>query len=260
MKAVVAVIKSLFFAIKLPLAYQMAVSYPLPPPTTLIGALACSYSKIHDIQTSWEGDGFIEDCVRYVLDSLRLVTVKPLSPIWRKSFLLSRLRVLEKSTSKVEGKRLSDAMTREYFGGRLALVYVFNDEKFATDAYKALYLVERVGDTESLVSVESVQFAEVEPLKSSSEEVDTYFPLRSVRFESLRGRFQLYDMHPMEFAAKVKREVKDVQELETYVLPLSEAEKSILWPATVKAEVADGYCFMKIRSSNFDATAIGEEL
>ena len=260
MRAVVAALKVPFFSIKLPVAYQAAPSYPLPPPTTLIGALAKSYALAFGCGNGKSGDEYVEECIRRVLKQTVLATVKPLSPIWSGSFLLSRLNVLEAPGEVQErvaqGKRIKDAMVRDYFGGTLALVYLFKEDSFAEEAAKALYLLERLGDTESLTSLHWVALAEVEDLESEEGEVDTYFSVKCVETDRIRGSFIAYNMHPMGAAVKVRRKLEDLGEVETYILPLSEVRRGLLMPGKVRVSVRRGCRILRVKAEGFEAAVV----
>lgn len=252
MRAVVAVVRAPFYSIGVPVSYQAAISYPLPPPTTLVGALTFTMSMRGALVGTGDGDAYIESCVKEVLKLVKWVTVKPLSIIRRENYILSRFRTLEPEDreSEMGGKLKRDAMVREYYGGTLALIYLLaeNRTQMVKKVEAALYILERLGDTESLVSVEGVCSARVEPLPEGEHYVDTYFPLKYVKPDSLRGSVLLYDMHPVESSLKVKRSLRDLRELEPFALPLRETGKGILSPTKVRVQPAEGCRLLRIEA------------
>lgn len=250
MRAVVAVIRAPFYSIRVPVSYQAAISYPLPPPTTLLGSLAFAMSTTGVLVGTGDRDVYVESCVKEVFKLIRWVTVKPLSVIKRESYILSRLRTLEPNRRKSgTGEKPTDAMVREYYGGTLAIIYLLTENRAdrVKEVESSLYAVERLGDTESLISVDGVCSALVEPLPEGDYHVDTYFPLKYAKPDSLRGSILLYDMHPMEFSLKVKRNLEDMKELEPYALPLKETGKGILSPTKVRVQPAEGCRLLKVK-------------
>lgn len=161
MKAFVVSLNFPIFSLKLPLAFQVADTSLLPSPSSLRGALAKTLAYFHP----FSGNDFQEAVEQWMLrveEFVPYVTVKPESEIMKGSVILSRLRTLEQRGR--EDPR--DAMRRGItFIHCVKACYVINEEKAkkvlgedALDQIKeALWLIDRVGDTESLSNVYSVE-------------------------------------------------------------------------------------------------------
>jgi len=138
-------------------SYQVAVSVLVPLPSTVVGAVGAVLGRMGYCR----GDECLKEARRRIRLARAVAPTAAKSPV-----VLRRLRgVLEEGklpdsvkdiTRDVAG--LSDAMTREYvFAWRLALILEGDVKR------EHLYLIDRLGDSESLVSV--VDVAEVEPVE-----------------------------------------------------------------------------------------------
>jgi len=259
MKAIVAIVRAPHFSVRRPVSYQAAVALPLPQPSTIVGALAFSLSVKQGLGSGYS-DSYVEECLKATLERLVRVAVKPLTPISRGALTLSRMRTLEIKSEEVEqkirrGERISDAMIREYFYGRLGLIYVFKDDEDASKALEALYLVERLGDTESCVYICEVFEGRLEAVGRRGL-IDTYTP-RDWLEKILKGSFSLTLMCPEGLAIKVKRIGENLKEVMVeYVLPLYEEKENILYPTFYEAEVKEGFGIWRVISNDFEASLV----
>jgi len=161
MKAFIVSLSFPIFSLKLPLAFQVADTSLLPSPSSLRGALAKNLAYFHP----FSGNDFqeaVEEWILRVEEFVPYVTVKPESEIIKGSVILSRSRTLEQRGR--EDPR--DAMRRGVvFIHSVRACYVIDEEKAkkalgedALDQIKeALWLIDRVGDTESISNVSSVE-------------------------------------------------------------------------------------------------------
>jgi len=268
MRAIVAQVRTPAFSVRQPHVYQVAVSFPLPPPSTLVGFLAFAVAQggLPGVAGGLMGDEYIEKLSNYVLSYIVRAVATPIKPLARRSVVLSRIRALEESSEKVarqieRGKRISDAMIREYYHGTLGLIYVLKDDDYFVDeAIKSLYLAERIGDTESLVSVVRVEEAKLERLDREGY-VDTYTPLSLI--ESFDGdTFSLIKMQREELAGKVKRTQRDLEKYsEKYIVPLAEKkigrEEHVLLERTkVKVKVKEGFYIWRVKTGDFNVHVV----
>jgi len=162
--------------------YQVSTSYPFIPPSTLIGALGEGLGILGYCEPS--------DCLNYAKKLVRkarevfLSDVKiSVSPV-----ILKRARgVLENESlpgSFNEITKYNDALVREY-------TYSFNRQVLfgmvdGVDVVKkALYNIQRLGDTESMVSVEDVKEVEVE--KCDKHEVNVVSDIKNAT-----GRYLIF--------------------------------------------------------------------
>ncbi len=170
-KVIVARFRVAFFSIRHELAYQVAYSYPLPPPSTLLGALAkaLGYSTNCGTRCLGEARKYVSKIRAGVIDDQKLLK----SPV-----VLVRVRkVLEdkRLPSNVnEFPRFRDAMLREYvFASKSLPILVIPKSEDSLNIIKAILpLVDRIGDSESLVTVESLQVVEAKPCNSETKTVN----------------------------------------------------------------------------------------
>ncbi|MEM4863337.1 MAG: type I-A CRISPR-associated protein Cas5a [Candidatus Nezhaarchaeales archaeon] len=169
-KVIVARFRVAFFSIRHELAYQVAYSYPLPPPSTLLGAFAkaLGYSINCKTRCPEEARKHVSKIRAGVSDDQKLLK----SPI-----VLVRVRkVLEnrRLPSNVnELPKFKDAMLRDYvFAFKSLCILVIPKSEDSLDTIKStLFLIDRMGDSESLVTVESLKIVEAKPCDSRAVNV-----------------------------------------------------------------------------------------
>jgi len=209
MEALVALLRFPFYSIARR-SYQIRPSLLLPSPSALKGALAKGIILLREDKGE-KLDEIAEKTLKELNSKLLYVGAKPYRSIVVKSpILLKRLRNLESSSDPEK----SDAMRREYtFAREILAIYVFREltEEEKTLYLKAAYLIDQLGDTESLGSVVAVQWVEV---KKGTLQLNTYLPLSKIRI-SVSGIIDAMLESP-----SFTKEEKEVP----YVLPLSERE------------------------------------
>ena len=158
MRALVLSIRVPFFSIKLPEAYQVAASYDFLMPSTLFGALCASLCVLN---------GWKEEECKEKLKGTKVRELYPRKVVLASKFpvILRRVRgVLEEGrlpSSLDEATGFFDAMVREY-------VFTLDERKaiIVTDRLdevkEAAWLISRIGDSESLLSVTNVEEVELE--------------------------------------------------------------------------------------------------
>ena len=189
-------------------SFQVRTSLLLPPPSTLKGALAKGVILLKGIKGDTL-DEIAEATIKELEKKLIYVGAKPYRSVIVKSpVLLKRLRNLE-DPKKPEK---SDAMRREYtFVREILAVYVFKGITAEEKALyqKAAYLIDQLGDTESLGSVINAEFIEIQ---EKAAPIRLYVPVKSLR---VSGYFLVENMFEnSDFGKKVK-EIP-------YYLPLEE--------------------------------------
>lgn len=148
-------------------SFQVRASLLLPSPSALKGALAkglallsgSNYSKLDEMAKK-----LLEEINKKLVDVTAVSASSP-APLVRNYFLLRRLRTLEKDSKKDEGSEKTDAMRREYvFAHEIYAIYIFKtlSEDERTLYRKAAFLIDTLGDTESLVSVIYADFVKLE--------------------------------------------------------------------------------------------------
>jgi len=162
MKAFVVTLYFPLFSLKQPLAFQVADTNLLPSPSSLRGALAKSLAYIHP--NHFNGNDFqslVEDWLQKVEKIVPYVTAKPESYVVKGTVILSRLRTLEQR-KREEPK---DAMRRGItFLYKLKACYIVSERRAIktlgdnalNKIWQALWIMDRIGDTESLIFVSDV--------------------------------------------------------------------------------------------------------
>jgi len=204
------------FSIKHPEAFQVMSAIPFPQPSSLIGALAYCLGIMRGIGTK------AYDIVLKMVEKGEILAARarPLGvpgesklPLTPSSVILRRFRVADKahetkrkkerkpivrlmeaikgddmmSARRILEVELTDAFYREYLMGfDLICAWVFHGAEIDPNL---LWLMPRLGDTESLCSVIRVWQEEVE--LESSGKVDTCFPAPSEGVQRVEGSFML---------------------------------------------------------------------
>ncbi len=147
MRAVYCDLRLPLFSSRLPTLYQVGMSTPLPLPPTIVGALAKAMVFV-------DPAGFPDTSVdRAAIRRLESLYSGLLAATSRLIGLGTRGTVVLKRQRALEGTSRTDAMRREYvFAQEIQLVFLFSDDQMADLALKALPLMDRIGDTESLAS------------------------------------------------------------------------------------------------------------
>jgi len=282
LKVIEAIIKGPIFSIQRPLSYQVGDSLILPQPSTLVGALSFCLSKAELIKAQGYGNTYLKNLIKIVREGLARVTVKPLTPIISTPVLLSRLRTLEWSIDKIEkkisrGEKLTNAMIREYVFGTYSIYFLFTDNELAKKSIKSLPLLSRIGDTESLSSVVSVDEAKFVG-KRKKGLVNTYTPCDwvteiSENFLIARLCEEEYIEHVLEeMKGEAKTKVKERLKLSlkffrnfsrNFYLPLTieKASKEYLVyrPAEFLAKVEEDYVIAHFRTKQNEVKIVVKE-
>jgi len=148
----VEVVAPLFSAKELDV-YQVATSMPLPLPGTVVGAIGAAMGRAGLCRGM--------ECLEAARRQVRFARAATSGGLVKSSVVLRRLRkVLEEGKLPPSAEafaEFSDAISREYVFTRSLLLLVEGDVE-----EEHLYLIDRLGDSESLVAV--VNVAEVEPV------------------------------------------------------------------------------------------------
>lgn len=184
--AICAKINSPIFSIKHPETFQIAASLPIPQPSSLVGALAYCLGLQQRIGLK------IQEIVREITVVARAKLIGEATTI--NPIILRRFRILDKGIEEksferacnslragdfdtfreILEKELTDALYREYLSPvTLKCVWILK----ASIESKILYLLQRLGDTESLVSVAEAWSANCKTL--NMDEVSTDYPFIS---------------------------------------------------------------------------------
>ncbi|MCS7116897.1 MAG: type I-A CRISPR-associated protein Cas5a [Nitrososphaerota archaeon] len=200
--AVCAKINAPIFSIKHFETFQIAASLPIPQPSTLVGALAYCYGVERMIGLK------AQEAIKGLIVAARAKLMSEATAI--NPIILRRFRVLDKGLEKSDFKRayeafhmsdfdtfrkiientLTDALYREYLThATLKCIWVLRSP---IDS-KALYLIQRLGDTESLVNV--IEAWSVDCKALSVNEISTDYPFAiTSNVVDIRGGYTILKM------------------------------------------------------------------
>jgi CRISPR-associated protein Cas5 subtype I-A len=206
--ALCAKINTLIFSIKHPETFQIAASLPIPQPSTLIGALAYCLGIQKEVGLKTQ-EIVKKDVIVAKAKLMSDATV--VNPI-----ILRRFRVLDKGFERkgreegdfmralsaykegdidtfrriVEGT-LTDALYREYLSpATLKCVWILKSPIES----KILYLLQRLGDTESLVNVAEAWSAECKTERLDKTSTSYYFTALQDVISAVHGNYTVIRM------------------------------------------------------------------
>jgi len=219
--AVCAKINVPIFSIKQPETFQIATSVPTPQPSTLVGALAYCLGVQRGIGLK------AQEIARGTVVAARAKLVSEATSI--NPVILRRFRVLDKGLEDKDLERgyyalragdfdafrkimegLTDALYREYlFRSTLKCAWILK----AHLESKMLYLLQRLGDTESLVNVVEAWSTDCRPLLVDNVSTDYPFAVTPDLIDAIRGSYTTVKMCDEArelklFYVPCKREVK----------------------------------------------------
>lgn len=202
-----------FFSVKRAESYQFAPSYLLPPPSTLLGAFARGLFLLKGMSAPKNE----EEAASMIIAA----TIRALTPLARSGVILKRMRTLEprEETEKEQFKPRTDAMVREVVSlPRMEGYYLLDENKASkslgqeinVEIKRIIYSIDRLGDSESLVSVISVDISAVEAMKCPSE-VNVNTTIEKDLTETVSGDY-IYTIMP---------DLRDRRKPREYYVPLS---------------------------------------
>ena len=171
-KVILVKLSSSQYSIKVLGTYQVAATYPLAPPSTLVGSLARSLNLLGLCGSgagSWKDE--VNDCINKVRSMMW--KIRDSSALAQDGHALASkypvtirvLRgVLEEGRmpgSKDEFVKFMDAMVREFIISHPRFIIIVpRSDDYVKDLAKASWLIGRLGNSESYVSVSSVEVFE----------------------------------------------------------------------------------------------------
>jgi CRISPR-associated protein Cas5 subtype I-A len=175
------------FSIQHEVSYQVKVGIPLPPPSTIMGAVARGIGLIKKL-TPAALDANIEEGMfvpsflklrKAVEDATNLVTIKPLSFVTRSSVLHRIIRFERERREEWSDALIHQVYFTSKFSAYLAMDLELINERLELnlqdqDILKALYSIERLGNTEHHVAPQNIRTLKTIPISNGEVEVDTY--------------------------------------------------------------------------------------
>ncbi|MEM2045125.1 MAG: type I-A CRISPR-associated protein Cas5a [Candidatus Bathyarchaeia archaeon] len=201
--AICAKINAPIFSIKHPETFQIAASLPIPQPSSLVGALAYCFGAQQEIGLR------AQEVIKETIVAARAKLIgetTTISPI-----ILKRFRVLDKGVEekdfekacnalrvgdfdtfrKILEKDLTDALYREYLSpATLKCIWILKNPIES----KILYLLQRLGDTESLVNVAEAWSTDCKTLDVDEIFTDYPFTLHPNTISIIQGTYTALKM------------------------------------------------------------------
>ena len=223
MKALVfdARINSLY-SITLPFTWQSSLTYPLLPPSAVIGMLANALQRYKNNRYPLEYLNEIEN--RVVWAGSRLLT-----PCLIKSYVTSAIVKWEDTP----GEKFTNALGREYaYSRKIQVAAIFKDGNLIDDVREAVKTTPLTcGDSESPISIEG-EISQKSVTEQSERIVETEYPIPFTKDTRLvDGNGKVFLMHE-----RCRRAGKDFPLL-SYMVPVREEER-ILKPSSLRLEIA----------------------
>lgn len=205
------------YSIRIPFTWQSALTYPVLPPSAVIGLCANALQRYKNNKYPLEYLNEIENCAVWAGSRLT-------SPCVVKSYITSSIT----KWGDVFPGKLTNALTRQFAYARsMQCVLVLSNQDIANELANALKSTPLTcGDSESPIILED--FPKVIPVEENSfTEVSTSFPVPySKGLTLLKGKGFVYLMHER------CRSDEGNLPLKNYIVPLTE-EKKILKPTEI---------------------------
>lgn len=221
MKAIVFTLRlNSLYSIRIPFTWQSALTYPLLPPSAIIGLIANALQR-------YKNDKHPIEYLKKVEEEIIWAGSRLLTPCIIKSYTTSAITKWE---DMLVGGKFTNALGRQFaYSKNLEIAVICKNNLIIQEIINSLLTSPLTcGDSESLVTLESFpKIREVEEI-ISNDIVETLFPVPFVKeIEIVNGSGQVYLMHEK----CLKRDKK--YPLRSYIVPIKRI-KGILQPATLK--------------------------
>lgn len=218
------------YSIRIPFTWQSALTYPVLPPSAIIGMLANALQR-------YKND-------KHPLKYLKLIDNSDVI-LWTGSRLLAPCLIKSYTTSAIVkwedtlGGKFTNALGRQFaYSRKLQISAIFKDEVIIEDTAQALKTTPLYcGDSESPVSLDSEVLIKDVTQDIKDETIQTEYPVpftKDIKIED--GNGQVYLMHE-----RCKKGNENFP-LVSYMVPVRE-EQRILKPSYLKVRVSDEKVF-----------------
>jgi len=195
------------YSMRLPYTHQSALTYPLPPPSTILGMLAAALQRAEDrppLECLEEIEAGIETCASLVDDK---------APITARSCVVS---LITKIKSAGSGK-VTDALPRQFAHAHQVTIVAFSpDRELLERASHALQQAPiTLGGSESLAAIKDTEIgqATVEQMEAGERITSrAYVPRDLLDPDSLQEHHSLFWVH---------EQCLDAEELAAYLFPVT---------------------------------------
>jgi CRISPR-associated Cas5-like protein len=217
------------YSIRIPFTWQSALTYPILPPSAIIGMIANALQRYKNDKHPIEYLDLIEDNIMWAGSRL-------LAPCVIKSYTTSAIVKWE----DILGGKFTNALGRQYaYSRKLQVAAAFKNKSLENDVSEALKSIPLTcGDSESPVSVGTTVPSKVDLIKDAKGRiVKTEYPIPFTKGTGLiEGNGQVYLMHE-----RCKKRGPNFP-LISYMVPVREEQK-ILKPSSLTVRVSEEKIF-----------------
>jgi CRISPR-associated protein Cas5 subtype I-A len=179
------------FSVRDPASWGVRLSFLLPPPRTLLGALARGVGILSGAASGEElrKREAVRNILTYAFEAYSYVTVQPLSPLIKSSQILRFVPPVEKGERIRTSQEAHDAFKTDFiFSSDMKVVFFINIasinevlEEYGLPKINlnklcyAARLIDRIGQTEIMCYTKNVEWLKI---KETSSTVNTYLPYK----------------------------------------------------------------------------------
>lgn len=211
------------YSIRIPFTWQSALTYPILPPSAVIGMLANALQRYKNDKHPLKYLDLVEDNILWTGSRL-------LTPCVIKSYITSAIVKWEDTL----GGKFTNALGRQFaYSKKLQVAAIFKNDLLIKDITDALLNTALTcGDSESPISIEGdILIRDV--FENGKKDVVTEYPLPFTKeTKIIEGNGQVYLMHE-----RCKKQGNNFP-LISYMVPIREEQK-ILKPSSLRVEVSD---------------------
>lgn len=195
------------FSVRDPTSWGVRLSFLLPPPRTILGALAHSIGVILGIASGEEQlrKEMTRNILTYALETCSFATIRPLSPVIKSSNILRYVPPVEKGERLRSPDTAYDAFKTDIMiSGEMKAIFFINTESVSSFFEKyglpelrvgqfcqAARLIDRIGPTEITCYTKNVEILRIE---ETSPTTNTYVPYGWL--ESAEGQYCVSELLP----------------------------------------------------------------
>lgn len=208
------------YSIRIPFTWQSALTYPVLPPSAIIGMLANALQR-------YKNDRHPLQCLEKIENELIWTGSKLLSPCVIKSYVTSAIVKWEDITPW----KFTNALGRQFaYAQQIQIAAIFRDESIINEIIEAVKTSPLTcGDSESPITVEDVVFIK-NVYEIDEETITTGYPVAFSKDTKIEdGNGQLYLMHE-----RCKKRDNSLY-LRAYLIPIVERH-GIYYPSTIRVK------------------------
>lgn len=211
------------YSIRIPFTWQSSLTYPILPPSGVIGMLANALQRYRNDKHPLKYLDLIEENILWAGSRL-------LTPCVIKSYVTSAIVKWEDTL----GGKFTNALGRQYaYSQKLQIVAIFKYEEPIDEIIESLKVVPLTcGDSESPISLENAAIRQ-DVSESTKEIVQTEYPVPFTKDTKIsEGNGEVYLMHE-----RCKKQ-GDEFPLISYMVPIKE-EEGILRPSSLTVKITN---------------------